>query len=71
MIFQFDGQQFTDKFSPSYSKLSQCIKTIVLPDGRVAQMQITITTNEDDFCNKVDQMSAVINRLSTSDDLDV
>lgn len=69
MIFQFDGHQFIGKFSPNYNKLSQCIKTIVLPDGRIAQMQITITTNEDDFCNKVDQMSAVVNKLSPFNDL--
>ena len=66
MIFQFNGQEFLDRFSPSYTQLSNCIKTVVLPDGRVAQMQITITTNEDDFCTKIGQMSAVVARSATN-----
>ncbi len=65
MIFQFDGQEFLDRFSPKYNKLSNCIKTVVLPDGRVAQMQITITTNEDDFCTKVGHMSAIVTKSET------
>ncbi len=65
MIFQFDGQEFLERFSAKYTKLSNCIKTVVLPDGRVAQMQITITTNEDDFCNKVGQMSAIVAKSET------
>lgn len=69
MIFQFDGRHFLAKFSPRYSKLSQCVKTIVLPDGRIAQMQITITTNEEDFCTQIDQMNAVVNTLSKSDEI--
>ncbi len=67
MIFQFDGHEFLDKFSPRYCKLSNCIKTFVLPDGRTAQMQIVITTNEDDFCTKIDQMDAVISKVSESE----
>ncbi len=66
MIFQFDGQEFLDNFNPKYSKLSNCVKTIVLPDGRMAQMQITITTEESEFCTKLDTMNAVLNKVPKS-----
>jgi hypothetical protein len=64
MILKFDGQEFLDKFNPRYKKLSNCVKTVILPDGRVAQMQIIITTDENDFCTKVDTMNAVVHKLS-------
>jgi len=60
MVFQFDGKAFLDMFSPRYNKLSNCVKTVVLPDGRIAEIQIVITTIESDFCTKVDTMSAAV-----------
>lgn len=66
MIFQFDGQEFVDSFSARYSKLSNCVKTIVLPDGRMAQIQIIITADENEFCTKADTMNAVLNKVPKS-----
>ncbi len=67
MIFQFDGQKFLNAFSPRYSKLSNCVTTVVLPDGRIAEMQIIITTVENDFCTKTNTMNAIINPVSKHD----
>ena len=64
MIFQFDGQEFLDTFSPHFIKLSNCVTTVVLPDGRVAEMQIIITTVENEFCTQTDTMSAVVKKFS-------
>jgi len=63
MVFQFDGREFLEKFNPRYSALTHCVKSVILPDGRVAQIQITITAHESDFCTKIDTMSAVLNKV--------
>ncbi len=67
MTFQFDGQKFLDAFSARYNKLSNCVTTVVLPDGRIAELQIVITTVENDFCTKTDTMSAIINPVTRHD----
>jgi hypothetical protein len=67
MLFQFDGQEFVNNFSTRYAKLSNHVKTMVLPDGRMAQIQIVITTNENEFCVQQDTMNAIINKTSEYD----
>lgn len=60
MEVQFNTKDLLSRFDSSFRKTSLCIESVVLPDGRVCEIQIIATTDTKEFFNEVDNIQAFL-----------
>lgn len=60
MIFEFDSKQITARFDnsePKLKTLAHCVERVVLSDGRIAEVQVIVTCEENKFVREVNTMT--------------
>lgn len=50
MNIEFESQDILKRMANDFADLRHCVERVILPDGRIAEVKILVTTKEIDFC---------------------
>jgi hypothetical protein len=55
---ELETQELLARMDSKFKKLSHCAERVILPDGRLCEIQIVATCINTEFCKEIDKMTA-------------